>query len=175
MKPTQIMLWIVMGASVLFIIPQVFILLVFGLSPTIVAFIVDKAKQKYAFFCVGGMNIAGVTPALFKLWNGPNTVSSAIDILTDPFDLLIMFMGAAFGWIIYLFIPPVITGLLTVIGHHRISGFRAEQKKMIKEWGEGIAIGPQAIEAKEGTTDNEINATDDIKKSDKSEILDNRE
>ena len=149
MNPTKILLWTVMGASVLFIIPQVFILLLFGLAPTIVAYVVDKSEKKYAFFSVGGMNIAGVIPSLFELWSGKNSISAAMDILTEPLNLLIMFSGAAFGWIIYLFVPPVETTLLTVVGHHKISVLRSEQKKMIKEWGEGVAIGPKAIDARE--------------------------
>ncbi|SVC72495.1 uncharacterized protein METZ01_LOCUS325349, partial [marine metagenome] len=110
-----------MAASLVFIIPQVFILLALGLSPTVVAFIVDKSKSKYAAFSVGGMNVAGVTPSLLELWNGKNNVSAAMDILTNPFDLAIMFAGAGFGWMLYMVIPPVVSGLLTVIAHHRIT------------------------------------------------------
>ena len=138
-----------MGASLIFIIPQVLILLALGLSPTIVAFIVDKSKRKYAAISVGGMNVAGVTPSLIELWSGKNNISAAMDILTDPFDLTIMFAGAGFGWMLYLVIPPVVSGLLTVIAHHRITQLRTEQKKLIKEWGEGVAIGPRAIEMRE--------------------------
>ena len=138
-----------MGASVMFYIPETLILLALGLSPTVVAFIVDKSKGKYATISVGGMNIAGITPALLELWGGKNNISAAMSILTDPLDLLIMFAGAAFGWMIYLTIPPVVSGLLTLISQHRISQLRSEQKKLIKEWGEGIAVGPRALDARE--------------------------
>ena len=149
-----------MAASLVFVIPQVFILLALGLSPTVVAFIVDKSKKKYAAFSVGGMNIAGVTPALFELIKGKNNVSAAMDILTSPFDLTIMFAGAAFGWVLYMVIPPVVSGLLTVIANYRISQLRTEQKKLIKEWGEGVAIGPRAIEAREAA-ENQVNPTNE--------------
>ena len=153
MSNRNLILWGTMAASLVFIIPQVFILLALGLSPTVVAFIVDKSKSKYAAFSVGGMNVAGVTPSLLELWNGKNNVSAAMDILTDPFDLAIMFAGAGFGWMLYLVIPPVVSGLLTVIAHHRITQLRTEQKKLIKEWGEGIAVGPRAIDAREAAQD----------------------
>ena len=149
MNATKIILWAILAAAIMFIIPQVFILLALGLSPTIVAFIIDRSKQKYATLCVGGMNIAGVIPSLIDLWNGKNNVSAAMAILTNPFDVIIMFAGAAFGWMLYLAIPPVVSGLFTVIAHHRIAQLRVEQKRLIKEWGEGIAIGPRAIEARE--------------------------
>lgn len=149
MNATKIILWSILAAAIMFVIPQVFILLALGLSPTIVAFIVDRSKQKYATFCVGGMNIAGVIPSLMDLWNGNNNVSAAMEILTNPFDVIIMFAGAAFGWMLYLAIPPIVSGLFTVTAHHRIAQLRVEQKRLIKEWGEGIAMGPQAIEARE--------------------------
>ena len=163
-----------MAASLVFVIPQVFILLALGLSPTVVAFIVDKSKKKYAAFSVGGMNIAGVTPALLDLLKGKNNVSAAMDILTSPFDLTIMFAGAAFGWMLYMVIPPVVSGLLTVIANYRISQLRTEQKKLIKEWGEGVAIGPRAIEAREAA-ENQDNTTDETLPKPGDEYLDDSE
>ena len=80
MNNRKIILWTVMAASLVFIIPQVFILLALGLSPTVVAFIVDKSKKKYAAISVGGMNIAGVIPALLELLKGKNNISAAMDI-----------------------------------------------------------------------------------------------
>ena len=142
-----------MAASVMFYIPETLILLALGLSPTVVAFIVDKSKGKYATISVGGMNIAGITPALLDLWSGKNNISAAMGILTDPLDLMIMFAGAAFGWMLYLTIPPVVSGLLTLIAQHRIAQLRGDQKKLIKEWGEGIAVGPRAIDAREAAQD----------------------
>ena len=153
----------------MFVIPQIFILLALGLSPTIVAFIGDKTKQKYATLCVGGMNITGVIPSLIDLWNGKNNISAAMDILTNPFDVIIMFAGAAFGWMLYLAIPPVVSGLFTVIAHHRIAQLRVEQKKLIKEWGEGIAVGPRAIEAREAA-EKQSNAEGDEKTGPNEEI-----
>ena len=122
------------------------------MAPTIVAYIVDKSNGKFAFFSVGAMNLTGITPGLIKLWKGENTVSAAIDILSNPFDLLIIFAAAALGWLIYLGLPPVIRGLLTIISKHRITNLKMEQKRLVKEWGDGVAIGPRAIELQEAST-----------------------
>ncbi len=149
MSTFKIILWAIMAAAIMFVLPQVFILLLLGLSPTIVAFMIDRSPHKYSAFCVGGMNIAGVFPSFLTLWNGNNSIRGAMEILTNPFDLTIMFAGAAFGWLLYVAIPPVIKSLLTVIAQHQIAVLREEQKELIKNWGEGIAIGPRAIEARE--------------------------
>jgi len=138
-----------MAAAIMFVFPQVFILLLLGLSPTIVAFMIDRSPRKYSAFCVGGMNIAGVFPSFLNLWSGNNSIRGAMEILTNPFDVTIMFAGAAFGWLLYVAIPPVIKSLLTVVAQHRIAVLRGEQKELIKDWGEGIAVGPRAIEARE--------------------------
>ena len=130
MSAGRIVFWGFVGAAAMFLVPQVFILLALGMSPTIVAFIVDKSKQKYATFCVGGLNFAGVTPSIIELWMGKNDISQTFDILTNPFDVIIMFTGAAFGWIIYLTIPTFISGLMAVISQQRIASLRSEQKRL---------------------------------------------
>ena len=40
----------------------------FGMLPGMVAFIVDRSKERSATFCVGGMNLCGVFPYLLELW-----------------------------------------------------------------------------------------------------------
>ena len=147
MSSFQFILWAILVAASMFAVPQVFILLIVGLSPSVAAFLIDRSPRKYATFCVGGMNIAGVFPAFLNLLNGDNSIAGVKNILTNPFEMTIMFAAAALGWLIYFAIPPVIKSLLTVIAQHRIGILRGEQRKLIKDWGEGIAIKSQAIEA----------------------------
>ena len=147
MSSFQFILWAILVAATMFVFPQVFILLIVGLSPSVAAFLIDRSPRKYATFCVSGMNIAGVFPAFLNLLNGDNSISGVKNILTNPFEMTIMFAAAALGWLIYFAVPPVIKSLLTVIAQHRIGILRGEQRKLIKDWGEGIAVGPQAIYA----------------------------
>ena len=163
MNSRNLILWVVLALSLIFVIPQVIILIVLGMAPTIVAYIVDKSNGKFAFFSVGAMNLTGITPGLIKLWNGENTVSAAIDILSNPFDLLIIFAAAALGWLIYLGLPPVIRGLLTIISKHRITNLKMEQKRLVKEWGEGVAIGPRAIELQEASKKEDFTPEENLK------------
>ena len=139
----------------MFMFPQLFILVIVGLSPTIVAFMIDRSPKKYATFCVGGMNVSGVFPSFLNLWTEQNGIK---DILTNPFDVTIMFASAAFGWLLFVAIPPVIKSLLTVVAHHRIAVMRGKQKEMIRDWGEGIAIGPKAIEVREANLQDNMSA-----------------
>jgi len=113
------------------------ILVLVGMLPTIVAFIIDRTKQKSSTLCVGGMNFCGVFPYLLELWTSTNT--SAIAIITDIFKLVVMFAAAGFGWLLYLSIPPVIGAFLTVMSQRRVAQLRSNQKDIIEEWGEGVA------------------------------------
>ncbi len=138
--------WALLIAGALFIFTGMVLLLVCGLIPGIVAYLIDRSPKKYATFCVGGMNLAGICPAALKLWNGDNNVAQAFAILTSPFELIIIFSAASFGWLIYFFVPPIVVALLTVIAQHRIAQLREEQKVLIKDWGDGIAVRPEAMD-----------------------------
>ena len=116
------------------------ILIFFGMLPTLVALIIDRTRQKYSVFCVGGMNFSGVFPYLLDLWAGEHTVGSAMEILTNVFSLLLMYGAAGFGWAIYVAVPPVVGGFLTVMAQRRVGQLRRDQKELIEEWGEDVAV-----------------------------------
>lgn len=118
---------------------QTVLLLFFGMLPTIVAYIVDRSPQKYATFCVGGMNFCGVFPFILDLWLGTYTLAAALDILTDVFSLAVMYGLAGFGWALYTAIPPVVVSVLTVITQRRIATLRTSQRRIIEEWGDEVA------------------------------------
>jgi hypothetical protein len=115
------------------------LLMFFGMLPTMVALIIDRTRQKYAVFCVGGMNFGGVFPYLLDLWAGENTAGSAMEILTNVFSLALMYGAAGFGWMIFIAVPPVVGAFLNVLAQHRVSQLRRDQKELIEEWGEDVA------------------------------------
>jgi hypothetical protein len=115
------------------------VLLFIGMLPTLVAWIVDRNPQKYSTFCVGGMNFCGVFPYLLDLWGGTHSVSNAVGILTNVFTLLVMYGAAAFGWMMFMTVPPVVSGFLTVMQQRRVAQLRAQQKRLIEEWGDAVA------------------------------------
>jgi len=130
---------LILLAMLIISLPTVLILF-FGLLPSIVAFIVDRTKQRYAAFCVGGMNFSGVFPYLLDVWYGRHTVDEAMIVLTDVFALMIMYSSSALGWLIYVSVPTVVTTFLSVINERRISSLRARQREIIAEWGEDVDV-----------------------------------
>ena len=115
------------------------VLVFFAMLPTVVALIIDRTPQRYATFCVGGMNFCGTFPSLMELWRGDHTVAGAIDILTNVFSLFVMYGAASFGWMVYMGIPPVIGAFLTIFAQRRIQRLRSMQRELIAEWGEVLA------------------------------------
>ncbi len=118
-------------------LPMVMLILI-GMLPTIVAYIIDRNPQKNAAFCVGGMNLIGVFPYIIDLWSDIS-FALATNILTDVFAWAVMYGAAGFGWMLYSSLPPVIANILTAISQRRIAQLRAKQRRLIEEWGEDIA------------------------------------
>jgi len=117
--------------------PTVFVVGI-GMLPTLVAYLIDRSQQKYATFCVGGLNTCGVFPYLLKIWTDTHSIDAAIDIITDVFSLSVMFAAAGFGWMLFLSIPPVISAFLNVLAERRVQVLREVQRKIIEEWGNSV-------------------------------------
>ena len=115
------------------------ILLVLGMLPTGVAYFIDRTPQKNAALCVGGMNFSGVFSFLLDLWTGSHTPEGAAEILSDVFSLAVIYGSAAFGWVMFMAIPPVVATFITVMAQRRIALLRMTQKRLIEEWGEDVA------------------------------------
>ena len=114
------------------------ILILFGMMPSIFAWIIDKSEKKYAMFSVLGMNLSGLLPYLMDIWFQDHTTEAAISILSNLFDLMVIYGAAIFGWILYVSLPPVIITFLIVISDRRIVLLESNQRKITKEWGEDI-------------------------------------
>ena len=146
----QMTLWLSIGfvALIILSLPSV-VIIFFGMLPTIVAFIIDRSKRRYASFCVGGINFCGVFPYLMDLWGHSNTMDMSIRILTDVFSLVIMYGAASFGWMLYITLPPVIAAFLSVIAQHKLSALRASQRQLIEEWGEDVSTTQEVLNLRE--------------------------
>ena len=107
--------------------------------PTLMAFLVDRQRPRYAAVCVGGLNLAGVFPHLLPIWFGAHTTQAAEVVLTDVFVLVSMYGAALFGWMLYFAVPPLVGAVLSVMAQRRVALLRLSQKSLIEEWGESVA------------------------------------
>jgi len=132
-------LWgVTIFVMVLILVPATVIVFSLGALPTIVAWLIDRSKEKFATFCVGGMNFCGVFPYLLKLWFDDHSVSAAMNIVSDVFALAVMYAAAGFGWALFISIPPVVAAFLNVIAERRVIYLRSVQKGITSEWGHAL-------------------------------------
>lgn len=115
-----------------------FLVLLFGMLPSLVALIIDRSEGKYAALCVGGLNFAGVFPFLLHMWHGSPSFHAARLLLTDVFVLSAMYGAAAFGWLLFLGLPSVMSAVSQAFAQHRVGLLRARQQHLIDEWGEDV-------------------------------------
>lgn len=123
---------------VVWLSPPTVMMVAIAMPPTLVAWIIDRSHQKSATYCVAGMNFCGLFPFLMDLWMGTHSMKAAGAIITDVFTLLVIYAAAAFGWLLFVAIPPVVGTFLTVMAQRRVSQLRNHQRQIISEWGEGI-------------------------------------
>ncbi|NQV99264.1 MAG: hypothetical protein HQ483_06175 [Rhodospirillales bacterium] len=134
--------------------PSSMLILSLGMLPTLVAYFCDRTEQKFALYCVGGMNFCGVFPFLLKLTDD-HSFTAAMEIMSNVFSLAIIFTAAGFGWLMFLSIPPVVSSFLTVLAEARVKSLKSIQKKIVDEWGASIAKGNSETAAKVPLTDEE--------------------
>ncbi len=133
------LVWVCVIFGLLFLValPTMTLLLI-GMLPTIVAYIIDRTRQKHAAFCVGGMNFLGVYYPLMQLWMGDRPTKDLTDLLPGLIDFLMIYGAAGFGWLLFTSIPPVVAAFLTVMAQRRVTTLRATQRHLIEEWGEDV-------------------------------------
>ncbi|MBL4692784.1 MAG: hypothetical protein JKY92_05590 [Magnetovibrio sp.] len=131
--------WVLLVGTFLVVLAgPTMIVLFFGLLPSFVAIIVDHSKGKSAAFCVGSINFIGVFPYVVKLWGTDNTFNDAFAITTDLLSMLVMYASAAFGWLFFMFLPPLIASVVVIMQQRKVAQLRGEQKDLIEEWGADV-------------------------------------
>lgn len=132
-----IITWIVAPMVVIAFFPFLVLLLI-GMAPSIVAYVLDKRPRKVTARAIGYLNFAGCMPYLFKLASGQSTISSALSLVADPSALMIMYSAAAAGWTLNFLMSPVMTAWLAVQHESRGRSIRKRQDELIKEWGSEV-------------------------------------
>ncbi|MDF1750362.1 MAG: hypothetical protein P1V34_15955 [Alphaproteobacteria bacterium] len=114
------------------------LLLTIGMIPTGVAYLIDSNPKRYATKTVAWANLAGALIIALELWKGEISISSAIDLLQNPINWLIMLGSATIGWIINWIVPLLVLRYLGMSMEMRRRSFREKLKELEKEWGTQI-------------------------------------
>jgi len=135
---TRMVLMFTMISLIPFSIPTM-VLMGAGMLPTLVAALTDRSPARYAWICVGGLNFAGLSPAVLKLWFGHHEITYAIHQVTDFRTLLLAYLAAGAGWMLYFGAPPVVLGIMMATTKRRSAALEAQMQKLEEEWGTEVA------------------------------------
>ena len=87
---------------------------------------------------VAPLNLAGTAPYCLQLWFGIDTMHALGTFLGDVWVWLVMYLAAAFGWLLYLGMPVIVHFLLERSIDRRKARLAQIQKKLRAEWGDEV-------------------------------------
>lgn len=128
---------IAMIAAVIFY-PTTLVLMV-GMMPTLVAFIVDRTRRKSKVIAVGAMNLAGCSPFILKLWMENNSIENAWSIVSDPRSIVVIYTLAVVGYMLEWALTGTIATILYQRGFARREEIDRRQIHLIDRWGQDVA------------------------------------
>lgn len=130
-----------------FLLPTCVVLLI-GMMPTAVAFMIDRSRSKHLAITVGLLNFCGTLPGLVTLWEEGQAYATAARVAMDAFFWLTAFGAAAIGWGIFLAMPVLVASIYSVLSGHRLGRLRDRQKHLVSEWGEEVSADAAAESAR---------------------------
>ncbi len=140
--PRRVGMAFVLGLALLLVSsPASLVVLLAGLLPTAAACVIDRERGMPLAISVGALNSAGVFFFVLDLWLGTGGLGAAFAIVTNVFDMAVMYGMAAIGWIIHLSMPPFAASYLSVSQDMRLQKLMRHQESLIEEWGESVRRG----------------------------------
>lgn len=115
--------------------PATVIILVAGMLPSVVAYVVDAEPGRRSAHCMAVLNLAGVLPVLATLWDRGATRGAAADILVDPFMWLLMYGAAGVAVILLTMLPVMMEQLSNVAAEKEIVRLEKQMDELVEEWG----------------------------------------
>ena len=136
--PLKVRLWValILVAAVIFL-PTSMLLLI-GMLPSVVAFVVSARISGAKVSTVTAMNLAGCIPFIFKLWSGGNDFEASMDIVTNARYVSIMYTAAAFGYMIDWVVTGIVSSFLYQRGIKRMEAIKKRQKELKDQWGNEV-------------------------------------
>lgn len=135
------------GTFLFFVSSFAILILVLGMSPTIVASVTDKRYGSCASRTVGAMNFMGILPFLFDLLKSSDPAVLAKELATTPSVWLSIYGCAFMGWVIIWVVPQITAAIFNVRAENKVENITKLQEVLVQEWGPEI---------KEGLSDNDF-------------------
>lgn len=114
------------------------VVLILGMLPSVIAFMIDMTRSKSLALTVMLMNFITCFPFLMEVASGPLDLSVAYRILMEPVDIVIMFSGAAAGYFLDWSMAGISNVIMVSRAHNRLDQIDKRQKELIRRWGKEV-------------------------------------
>ena len=121
------------------------VLVVFGMVPSIVAYVVDRGRRPMLAFTIGPLNLAGLMPYLLEVWTGQQQMPTVVHLLTNVYVWLVIYLSAGAGWLVFMGMPQLVTFVLQRSLDGRKAKLKAQQSKLRADWGSAVGGGEDLI------------------------------
>ncbi len=133
-----IFLMIITSIAMILTLQMTYVLFVIGVIPSFVAYYIDRTHNRSLFHTVMPCNLSGVLPFIAQLAVGGNQSSQLQSMLGDLSVMLMMYVSAGFGWIVYYASPHLASLIINTINSRQISSLQNSQSRLMSEWGNEV-------------------------------------
>lgn len=110
-----------------------------GMVPAFTALCLESSPAKNRTIAVGCLNSVGVIYLSILLFKKAFTVATALFLLSQPLNWIILWGGAAVGIGLFTLIPAIITQILVTFAELKIKKLQSQQQKLKQDWGSDVA------------------------------------
>lgn len=135
-----VVLGIILAILAVILLPTTILIMV-GLIPSAVAFFVDSSRERLLGTTILSLNIAGVLPAVLRLWKTGHHMDNAIAIITQPSVLTMILVPSGIGWLLYIYTPQLVSKVSRKRSEMRMRHLEKMQKDLIEQWGTAVTGG----------------------------------
>lgn len=132
-------LFLIIGVLIALVFLPTSMLLFFGMLPSIIAFFASGRGIGARASTITAMNMAGCIPFVFKLWSTGNDFEASVQIVTNIRYMSIIYLSAAFGYMIDWVMTGIVSSFLYQKGLNRMKAIKKRQEALIEQWGEGVS------------------------------------
>ncbi len=109
-----------------------------GMMPTIVSRFTDKSGGLTRVLTVGFMNFAACFPFWYELMQRGHKFDNAIDIISSPIAIIVMYLGAGAGYVIEWVLSSIVAGIMVGRGKKRLDNIQEMQSDLMGRWGHEV-------------------------------------
>tara|TARA_B100001540_G_scaffold317682_1_gene352127 strand:+ start:3028 stop:3609 length:582 start_codon:yes stop_codon:yes gene_type:complete len=133
-----LMMIVLVGILMIVAFPT-FVVLAPAMLPTLVLALLEEDGDLNKVMTMASMNLSGVAPYIYSIWQDGHTIHAAMLVLTDIYAWFVIYSAAALSLLILWMGPQLAVSFIEFRAERRKGVLRAKQIELIDEWGREVA------------------------------------